>query len=161
MNALIDELVATARPLCARNGNELIVDRAAALGDVEGDVTKMRQAVLNLLSNAAKFTKDGRVVLSVAREATRSGDRIRFSVRDTGIGISRDNLRKLFQNFSQAEAWTSSKYGGTGLGLALTQKLCRLMGGDVSVESELGHGSCFTLRVPVTLVAASAAGAPA
>ena len=153
LNALIDELVATARPLCARNGNELIVDCAAALGDVEGDVTKMRQAVLNLLSNAAKFTKDGRVVLTVARELARSGDRIRFSVRDTGIGISRDNLRKLFQNFSQAEAWTSSKYGGTGLGLALTQKLCRLMGGDVSVESELGQGSCFTIRLPASLAA--------
>jgi signal transduction histidine kinase/CheY-like chemotaxis protein len=149
--ALIDELVATARPLCARNGNALTVERAGDLGEAEGDVTKLRQAVLNLLSNAAKFTKDGRVILSIAREHSRGGDWIRFAVRDTGIGISRANLRKLFQNFSQAEAWTSSKYGGTGLGLALTQKLCRLMGGDVSVESELGHGSCFTIRLPASL----------
>jgi signal transduction histidine kinase/CheY-like chemotaxis protein len=151
LNAVIDDLVAQARPLCAKNGNELIVDRAANLGDVEGDLTKLRQVALNLLSNAAKFTRDGRVVMSVAREQTRSGDWIRLAVRDTGIGISRENLRKLFQNFSQAEAWTSTKYGGTGLGLALTQKLCRLMGGDVSVESELGHGSCFTIRLPASL----------
>ena len=151
LGGLIDQLVETARPLCARNGNELIVERAGDLGEAEGDVIKLRQAVLNILSNAAKFTRDGRVVLSVGREPARGGDWLRISVRDSGIGISHDNLRKLFQNFSQAEAWTSTKYGGTGLGLALTQKLCRLMGGDVTVESELGHGSCFTVRLPASL----------
>ena len=151
LKALIDDLEATARPLCARNGNELVVERADTLGDAEGDVTKLRQAALNLLSNAAKFTKGGRIVMSVSRETARNGDWLRVSVRDTGIGIARENLRKLFQIFSQAEAWTSSKYGGTGLGLALTQKLCRLMGGDVTVESELGQGSCFTIRLPASL----------
>jgi len=154
LNGLIDDLAAAARPLCARNGNELVVERASVLGEAEGDVAKLRQAALNLLSNAAKFTKDGRVVMSVTREAARSGDWLRITVRDTGIGIARENLRKLFQNFSQAETWTSSKYGGTGLGLALTQKLCRLMGGDVTVESELGHGSCFTIRIPASLAEA-------
>jgi signal transduction histidine kinase/ActR/RegA family two-component response regulator len=154
LNALIDELVAAAQPLCAKNGNELVVERGANLGAAEGDVTKLRQAALNLLSNAAKFTKGGRVVLSVTREVGRSGDWLSIAVRDTGIGIARENQGKLFQNFSQAEAWTSSKYGGTGLGLALTQKLCRLMGGDVTVKSELGQGSCFTIRLPASLAEA-------
>jgi signal transduction histidine kinase/CheY-like chemotaxis protein len=149
--ALVDDMVAMCRPLCARNGNELIVERDRDLGTAEGDVTKLRQAVLNLLSNAAKFTRNGRVTLTVAREPRTGGDWIRIAVRDTGIGISRDNLRKLFQNFNQAEASTSTKYGGTGLGLSLTQKLSRLMGGDVTVESELGRGSCFTIRLPASL----------
>ncbi len=151
LDGLIDDLAASARPLCTRNGNELVVERAGALGEAEGDVTKLRQAALNLLSNAAKFTKNGRVTMSATRETARSGDWLRIAVRDTGIGIAHENLRKLFQNFSQAEAWTSTKYGGTGLGLALTQKLCRLMGGDVTVESELGHGSIFTIRLPASL----------
>ncbi len=151
LNGLVDELEAAARPLCAKNGNALVVERGPTLGEAEGDITKLRQAALNLISNAAKFTKDGRILLGVTREARRDGDWLRLSVRDTGIGIARENLRKLFQNFSQAEAWTSSKYGGTGLGLALTQKLCRLMGGDVTVESELGQGSCFTIRLPASL----------
>ncbi|HUC67830.1 MAG TPA: ATP-binding protein [Stellaceae bacterium] len=153
LNELIDELALTAEPLCARNGNRLIV-QSDALGDAEGDVSKLRQAALNLLSNAAKFTKDGRVVMSVTRQRGRGGDWLQLSVRDTGIGIARENLSKLFQNFSQAEAWTASKYGGTGLGLALTQKLCRLMGGDVTVESELGQGSCFTIKLPASLAEA-------
>jgi signal transduction histidine kinase/CheY-like chemotaxis protein len=149
--ALIDDMVAMCRPLCARNGNELIVQRDRDLGIAEGDVTKLRQAVLNLLSNAAKFTRNGRITLTVAREADAGSDWIRIAVRDTGIGISRGNLRKLFQNFNQAEASTSTKYGGTGLGLSLTQKLSRLMGGDVTVESDLGRGSCFTIRLPASL----------
>ncbi len=153
LNELIDELALTTEPLCARNGNRLIVERGDDLGEAEGDVSKLRQAALNLLSNAAKFTKDGRIVMSVTRQAARGGDWIRLSVHDTGIGIARENLGKLFQNFSQAEAWTASKYGGTGLGLALTQKLCRLMGGDVTVESERGQGSCFTIKLPASLAA--------
>ncbi|HJT06865.1 MAG TPA: ATP-binding protein [Stellaceae bacterium] len=150
-NALVDDMVAMCRPLCARNGNELIVERDRDLGTAEGDVTKLRQAVLNLLSNAAKFTRNGCVTLTVSRESGAGGDWIKIAVRDTGIGISRDNLSKLFQNFNQAEASTSTKYGGTGLGLSLTQKLSRLMGGDVTVESELGRGSCFTIRLPASL----------
>ena len=152
LGGLVDELVATCRPLCAKNGNELIVERVGNLGTAEGDVTKLRQAAINILSNAAKFTKNGRVTLIVAREQHRGGDWITIAVRDTGIGISRGNLRKLFQNFNQAEAWTQTKYGGTGLGLSLTQKLCRLMGGDVEVESELGRGSCFRIHLPASLV---------
>jgi signal transduction histidine kinase/ActR/RegA family two-component response regulator len=153
VGALVDDMVAISRPLCARNGNQLVVMRDADLGSAEGDVTKLRQAVLNLLSNAAKFTRNGRITLTVARAVEAGSDWLTIAVRDTGIGISRDNLRKLFQNFNQAEASTSTKYGGTGLGLSLTQKLCRLMGGDVTVESDLGRGSCFTIRLPASLAA--------
>jgi signal transduction histidine kinase len=147
LDRLVDEIVAICRPLCASNGNELIVERVGDLQTVEGDVTKLRQATVNLLSNAAKFTRNGRVTLTVTREQRRSGDWISVAVRDTGVGISRESLPKLFQNFSEAEAWTQTKYGSTGLGLSLTQKLCRLMGGDLEVESELGRGSCFTIRL--------------
>ncbi len=124
------------------------------------DATKLRQAVLNLLSNAAKFTKHGKVTLKVARETAASGDWISLAVCDTGIGISRENLPKLFQNFNQAEASTSSRYGGTGLGLALSQKLCGMMGGEISVESDLGRGSRFTIRIPAALGQPRTAAAP-
>ena len=151
LSGFIDDVIATCRPLVLDNGNQFLVERAAELGTMLGDQTKLRQAVLNLLSNAAKFTKAGAVTLTVAREATAAGDWIRIAVHDTGIGISRENLPKLFQNFNQAEASTASRYGGTGLGLALSQKLCRLMGGEITVESMPGNGSCFTIRVPAII----------
>jgi signal transduction histidine kinase len=153
LDCFVDDVIATCRPLVMGNGNELVLTRADELGVVLGDVTKLRQAVLNLLSNAAKFTKDGKVALEVAREPIGAADWIRIAVRDTGIGISRANLPKLFQNFNQAEAATASRYGGTGLGLALSQMLCRMMGGEITVESELGAGSCFTIRVPSAVAA--------
>jgi signal transduction histidine kinase len=112
------------------------------------DATKLRQSVLNLLSNAGKFTKEGRVTLTVAREKRTAGDWIRIAVEDTGIGIAPENVQKLFENFNQGDPSTASKYGGTGLGLALSQNLCRLMGGTISVESVLGRGSRFTISVP-------------
>src|SRR5205085_3686730 len=108
-------------------------------------------SVLNLLSNAGKFTKDGRVTLVVAREKQAAGDWMRVSVEDTGIGITSDNVHKLFQDFNQADASTASKYGGTGLGLALSQTLCRIMGGNIEVQSEFGRGSRFTIRIPAYL----------
>jgi PAS domain S-box-containing protein len=150
LDALIDDVVATCRPLVTQNGSELVIERSVELGSIIGDQTKLRQVVLNLLSNAAKFTNHGRVSLAPARERTPGGDWISIAVRDTGIGISRENLPKLFQNFSQVEASITSRHGGTGLGLALSQKLCRLMGGEISVESEPGRGSCFTIRIPAT-----------
>ena len=159
LSIFIDDVVATCRPLVMDNGNEFLVERGPDLGIVIGDQTKLRQAVLNLLSNAAKFTKEGRVTLRVAREGT-VGEWVSIAVRDTGIGISRENLPKLFQNFKQAEASTSSRYGGTGLGLALSQKLCRMMGGEITVDSEPGDGSCFTVRVPATIAAAIPRPAP-
>ena len=113
-------------------------------------MAKLRQAVINIVNNAAKFTRGG-TSRSARGPSTAFAE---ITVRDTGIGIRRENLADLFQNFGESKGATASKYGGTGLGLALSQKLCRLMGGDISVESELGKGSCFTIRVPVTLRAA-------
>ncbi|HEX7969022.1 MAG TPA: ATP-binding protein [Stellaceae bacterium] len=153
LNTFIDDVAATCRPLVMDNGNDFIVERRGDLGTVVGDATKLRQAVLNLLSNAAKFTQQGRVTLAAARETVAEGDWIRIAVRDTGIGISRENLPKLFQDFNQAEPSTQSRYGGTGLGLALSRKLCHMMGGEITVESDLGRGSCFTIRIPATLPA--------
>src|SRR5216683_1435602 len=150
LNTFIDDVVATCRPLVLDNGNDFVVDRGDGLGVIVSDATKLRQAVLNLLSNAAKFTNRGRVTLGAMREKS-DGDWIRIAVRDTGIGIRPEVLPKLFQNFNQAEASTSSRYGGTGLGLALSQKLCRMMGGEITVESDPGRGSCFTIRIPAML----------
>jgi signal transduction histidine kinase len=100
-----------------------------------------------LLSNAAKFTQEGTITLNVQRRKRQAGDWIEIQVQDTGIGIAESDIGRLFQNFGQANPSTSTKYGGTGLGLALSQKLCALMGGGISANSELGQGSCFTIRV--------------
>src|SRR5258708_2241718 len=144
----LEDVIATSRSVVETNGNEFLVERGAGLGIVISDATRFRPSILNLLINPPKFTKNGRVTLQISREKGDAEDWIRIAVSDTGIGISPDNLQKLFQDFNQAEASTSSKYGGTGLGLALSQNLCRMMGGDISVESEFGRGSRFTIRVP-------------
>jgi len=123
----------------------LIVDCTDRGTVMETDLSKLRQAMANLLDNAGKFTRNGTVSL-IGRVKDGMAE---ITIRDTGVGISRENLPNLFQNFGEAEGATSSKYGGTGLGLALSQKLCRLMSGEISVVSELGVGSAFTLRVPV------------
>ena len=154
LGKLIDDVVATCRSLVMKNGNELVIERERELGIINGDQTKLRQVVLNLIGNAAKFTKQGRVTLKAARERAQGVDWISIAVRDTGIGISRETLPKLFQNFNQADAATANRYGGTGLGLALSQRLCRLMGGEITVESLPGEGSCFTVRLPAALAAA-------
>jgi signal transduction histidine kinase len=151
LGKFLDDLAATSRRLVTANGNEFFLERPEDLGMVEGDATKLRQIVLNLLSNAAKFTQQGRITLAVAREAHPAGDWIRIDVRDTGIGIEREALTRLFTNFTQAGPAIAGKYGGTGLGLALSRRLCRLMGGDISAESAPGGGSCFTLRIPASL----------
>ena len=146
--AFVDDIAAASRTFVAARRNELQVERGSDLGTMVGDPTKLRQVTLNLLSNAAKFTDDGRITLAVAREHRAGGDWIRIAVSDTGIGIDRDTLARLFTNFTQADASIAARYGGTGLGLALSRKLCRLMGGEITAESEPGHGSRFTLRVP-------------
>ena len=119
------------------------------LGIITTDETRLRQVVINMLSNAGKFTSKGAVILGVKRAAGGGADTVVISVKDTGIGISRANIEKLFTDFSQAEVSTATKYGGTGLGLALCRGLCRLMRGEISVESEVGRGSTFTVRLPV------------
>jgi len=140
-------IVANVEPMVSKNGNKLIVKCADDLGIVSTDATKLRQVALNVLSNAAKFTEGGTVTLSVYRRKSPAGDWIEIQVQDTGIGIAQSELANLFQNYGQANRTTSTKYGGTGLGLALSKKLCGLMGGGITATSELGRGSCFTIRV--------------
>ena len=140
----VGELIAQVRsviePLVARHGNVLEVVCAPQLGRMRSDPTKLRQNLLNLLSNAAKFTEGGRITLTARRIAASDGDRLQFDVADTGIGMTREQLERLFLAFSQAAATTSRDYGGTGLGLAITRHFCRLLGGDVTAESTPGSG---------------------
>jgi signal transduction histidine kinase len=147
LKKMIHEVIANVQPMIAERGNRLLVRCPDDLGIVSTDQTKLRQATLNLMSNAAKFTRDGTITLSVQRRKSQAGDWIEIQVLDSGIGIARPDIEHLFKYFGQATRATSKKYGGTGLGLALSQKLCALMGGGISVTSELGQGSCFTIRV--------------
>src|SRR5229473_5261876 len=147
LKTMIHEVIANVQPTIAERGNRLLVRCPDDLGIVSTDQTKLRQATLNLMSNAAKFTRDGTITLSVQRRKSQAGDWIEIQVLDSGIGIARSDIGRLFQNFGQANRATSKKYGGTGLGLALSQKLCALLGGGISATSELGQGSCFSIRV--------------
>ncbi len=144
---LVDEVIGTARELAEQNKNRLVIEAAADLGALTVDPMRLRQILLNLLSNACKFTKEGEVALR-ARKLTDGQDWIELAVADTGIGMTADQQAKLFEDFTQADASTSQRFGGTGLGLAITRKLARMMGGDVTVGSELGKGSVFTVRLP-------------
>jgi CheY-like chemotaxis protein/anti-sigma regulatory factor (Ser/Thr protein kinase) len=146
---LVQDIAAVIQPLAARNANRLDVTCPDAIGSMRADLTKVRQALFNLLSNACKFTERGTVSLAVAREALDDQDWMVFRVTDTGIGMGPEQIAKLFEAFSQADAATTRRFGGTGLGLALSRRLCRMMGGDVTVESEAGRGSTFTIRLPV------------
>ena len=150
LSDLIRDVVAIVQPLIEKNANILVVSCAGDLGPMQADQTKVRQALFNLLSNAAKFTDKGTINLTVQRE---SDDQITFAISDTGIGMTEEQLGRLFEAFSQAEASTSGRYGGTGLGLAISRHFCRLMGGDLSVESVYGQGSTFTVRLPMAMPA--------
>jgi signal transduction histidine kinase/CheY-like chemotaxis protein len=144
---LVDEIVGTARQLAEQNKNRLVVEAHDNLGSLMVDPMRLQQILLNLLSNACKFTKAGEVALRIRKIVDeRSG--IEFAVADTGIGMTAEQQAKLFEEFSQAESSTAQRYGGTGLGLAITRKLARMMGGDVTVNSEPGKGSVFTVRLP-------------
>src|SRR5262245_53823926 len=141
---LIDEVVGTARHLAEQNKNRLVAETPADLGVITVDPMRMRQILLNLLSNACKFTKEGHVKLKARRLAD---GWIEVAVVDTGIGMTAEQQAKLFQEFAQADKTTAQRFGGTGLGLAITRKLARMMGGDVTVTSEPGKGSIFTVRL--------------
>jgi PAS domain S-box-containing protein len=147
--AAVNDVSVTVGPLVEKNGNTLEVRCPADLGNVHADLTKVRQALFNLLSNAAKFTKDGSITLEVARSSDSADGQIEFRVRDTGIGMTSEQVARLFQPFTQADASTTREYGGTGLGLSITRKFAQMMGGDVTVESEAGRGSTFSIRLPV------------
>jgi two-component system, NtrC family, sensor kinase len=144
---LIDEVIGTARQLAEQNKNRLAVDTPGDIGTLTVDPMRLRQILLNLLSNACKFTKQGEVKLA-ARRVADGRDWIELAVADNGIGMTPEQQAKLFEEFSQAEASTAQRFGGTGLGLAITRKLARMMGGDVTVESTPGQGSIFTVRLP-------------
>src|SRR5262249_20383263 len=175
---MVQEVASTVQPLVAKNSNRLEIDCRPDLGTMRADLTKVRQTLFNLLSNACKFTEKGVIKLEVrrskaeARENSEGRDpnyeaslhdtgnteyairntpyvaRFTFSVSDTGIGMTPEQISRLFEAFSQADASTTRKYGGTGLGLAISRKFCRMMGGDLTVESEAGKGSTFTMIVP-------------
>jgi len=147
LTSLINEVIGTAGQLAEQNKNRLVVDAQDSLGALTVDPMRLRQILLNLLSNACKFTKEGEVRLR-ARRVANGRDWIEFAVADTGIGMTPEQQAKLFEEFSQADATTAQKFGGTGLGLALSRKLARMMGGDVTVTSEPGKGSVFTVRLP-------------
>jgi signal transduction histidine kinase/DNA-binding response OmpR family regulator len=145
---LIEEVRAIVGPLAAKNSNRLEIDCPPGIGSLHTDRTKLKQSVLNLLSNAAKFTSNGVISLELKRSGTLSDPAISFIVRDSGVGMTAEQLSKLFQSFVQADASTTKRYGGTGLGLAITKRFCEALGGDVSVESEAGKGSTFTITLP-------------
>jgi signal transduction histidine kinase len=144
---LINEVIGTTGQLAEKNKNRLVVDAQENLGVLTVDPMRLRQILLNLLSNACKFTKQGEVKLQ-ARKVANGGNGIELAVVDTGIGMTAEQQAKLFEEFSQADAATARRFGGTGLGLAITRKLARMMGGDVTVQSEPSKGSVFTVRLP-------------
>jgi signal transduction histidine kinase len=144
---LIDEVVGTAGQLAEKNHNRLVVEAQENMGVLTADSMRLKQILLNLLSNACKFTKEGEVALRV-RKVADGREWVELAVADTGIGLTAEQQAKLFQDFTQADSLTARRYGGTGLGLALSRKLARMMGGDVTVTSEPGKGSVFTVRLP-------------
>ena len=148
VHQLVDYATSTTHPLVEANGNRLVVVVPDDIGTVESDLTRLRQVLLNLMSNAAKFTHQGVITLSVRREqAPGQPEQLVFDVQDTGIGLTPEQQAQLFQAFVQADSATTRLYGGTGLGLVISRRLCQLLGGDVSVRSTPGQGSCFTARV--------------
>jgi signal transduction histidine kinase/DNA-binding response OmpR family regulator len=155
--SMIREAVTTIQPLVEKNRNTLTVHCADELGTIRADLTKVRQALFNLLSNACKFTQQGTITLEVAREAVDGVAWIRFRVTDTGIGMTPEQMGRLFQAFAQADVSTTRQYGGTGLGLAITRHFCQMMGGDITVESVTGRGATFTIRLPAEVVDPKAA----
>jgi len=164
VESMIQDVATTIQPLIDKNANKLEIDISADCGTIRADLTKIRQTLLNLLSNASKFTEKGKITLAVRRvrgEAVLSSEaptdsrtpseRIQFSVRDTGIGMTHEQQGKLFKAFSQTDASTTRKYGGIGLGLVISQRFCQLMGGDIAVRSEYGKGTTFTVDLPVEI----------
>jgi len=158
--AMIQDVATTIRPLVAQNANTLQIHCPQDVGTLRADLTKVRQSLFNLLSNASKFTQQGTISLDVARETVDVVECVIFRVRDTGIGMTPEQMGKLFQPFTQADTSTTRQYGGTGLGLTITRRFCQMMGGDIAVESELRKGTTFTIRLPAELADPKAGQAP-
>jgi hypothetical protein len=155
--AMIRESVDTVRPLVRGNDNELVVELDEGLGVVRIDLTKTRQALFNLISNAAKFTQGGTVTLTARRQRGADGDWFSLAVKDTGIGLAPDRIEHVFDEFTQADSSTTRVYGGTGLGLPISRRFCRMMGGDITVTSVEGEGSTFVIELPAQVDALAAA----
>jgi PAS domain S-box-containing protein len=151
IDSLIDEVSGTAHPLIEKNNNTLSIERGQNLGKAHQDLTKLRQTLFNLLSNAAKFTHDGTITLHANRTEQAGVDWLTFAVSDTGIGIAADKIEHVFEEFTQADNSTTRDYGGTGLGLSISRRFCEMLGGDLTVKSALGEGSTFTICLPATL----------
>jgi len=145
---LVQDVVNTIAPLASKNDNKLVVRCPDDIGSMTADQTRIRQALLNLMSNANKFTEHGTVTVEVARARNNGVEEITMAVSDTGIGLSPEQMSRLFQEFVQADASTTRKYGGTGLGLAISRRFCQMMSGDITVASEIGKGSTFTICLP-------------
>jgi signal transduction histidine kinase len=145
---VIEDVAKTIEPMASRNGNCVVVDCPTDLGTIHADQTRFRQSLLNLASNANKFTEKGTITIAAHQGQENGHDCITLAVTDTGIGMTPEQIGKLFQEFSRASSTTASKYGGTGLGLAISRRFCQMMGGDITVESEPGRGSTFTVRLP-------------
>jgi signal transduction histidine kinase/CheY-like chemotaxis protein len=154
---LVDEVIATIGPAAAKNGNKITVHCPPDIGEMQADQTRIRQALLNLVSNANKFTEHGGVTVDVARVKSKGSEEITMAVGDTGIGMSPEQVARLFQEFVQADPSTTRKYGGTGLGLTISRRFCQMMGGEITVESQLGVGSTFTIRLPARVETAQPA----
>ena len=152
IDTLIDDVIVTIQPLVKKNNNQLIVQFENPLGEIQSDATKIRQIFLNLISNAAKFTENGIIYVHLHKTNIDGHDCIKVTVKDTGIGMSDTQLDQIFQPFSQADSSTTRKYGGTGLGLAITQRFCAMLGGEISVISEPGKGTMFTLWLRTNVV---------
>lgn len=149
---LIDHVTTTISPLVQKNNNRLQVNIAPDIGRLHADATKVRQTLLNLLSNAAKFTENGYITLAAERMINRQGEWIIFTVTDTGIGMTPEQMKTIFQEFIQADSSTTRRYGGTGLGLTISQRFCQLMGGKIEVTSEIGKGTSFTVTLPAIVI---------
>ena len=156
ISTLIAEVATTIEMQVAKNGNTLQIICARDVGIMRADLSKVRQGLFNLVSNAAKFTHDGKIKIEAERQLMDGSDWIVFRVSDTGIGLSSEQIVRLFQSFTQADASTTRKFGGTGLGLALTRRFCQMMSGDVTVHSVPGEGSVFTIKLPATVIEAAA-----
>ncbi|MGH7516630.1 MAG: ATP-binding response regulator [Gemmatimonadales bacterium] len=145
---MLRDVVSSVEPLVAQHRNRLEVVCPPGVGVLRADLVKVRQVLLNLIGNASKFTENGRIGVTAAGVRNRQGEWLVFEVRDTGIGMSEEQIARLFQPFTQADQSTTRKYGGTGLGLTISRRFCRLMGGSITVQSEPGRGSCFRVRLP-------------
>ena len=148
ITALMQNVLMTIKPLVEKNKNELEYIKNEQDLFLYTDMTKLRQSLLNLLSNSAKFTKNGKISIKIVESVIEGKDWVSFIVEDTGIGMTEEQIKRLFKRFSQADVSTSKNYGGTGLGLEISKKLCHLMGGDITVQSQYGKGSTFTILLP-------------